>query len=108
MRIIRKNEPQLQKSYLTHALKKQKQSEYVEFARPELIPAEREMQLLAASISESVGKSREVPEVVLKEKSQLKNCILTFGQDKIPHCQPEEPVQDQCRIVNSSYRNIDR
>lgn len=86
MRIIKKNEPQLQKSYLTHAIKKQKLSEYVEFAKPEFIPAELETQLLAASISESVGKSREMPKIVIKEKPQLKNCILTFGQDKIPHC----------------------
>lgn len=42
MRIIRKNEPQLQKSYLRHALQKQKTTEYVEFAKPELIPAEME------------------------------------------------------------------
>ena len=95
MRIIRKNEPQLQKSYLTHAIKKSKLNEYVEFARPELIPAERETQLLAASISESVSKSREMPEIVIKERPQLKNCILTFGQDKIPHCQTDqEPVSD--------------
>lgn len=50
-----------------------------------------------------------MPEIVIKERPQLKNCILTFGQDRIPHGQTEqEPVSDQCRIVNSSYRNIDR
>lgn len=105
MRIIKKNEPQLQKSYLAHAIQKSRRSES---ARPERIPAEREMQLLAASISESVERSREMPEVVIRERPQLRNCILTFGQDKIPHCQTEEPEPEQCRIVNSSYRNIDR